>query len=125
MMASALIEIRDEFKSSSSLLITFTVSIYVSAAQGIEGSHSLTSSQIIGFGLGPLILAPLSEIYGRDMIYHAGNIIFTIFTAACGLSPTAGALFGFRLLAGIVGGAPLTNGGGTIADIVPLHRRGL
>lgn len=31
----------------------------------------------------------------------------------------------FRALVGIVGGAPMTNGGGTVADIVPLERRGI
>lgn len=58
------------------------------------------------------------------MIYHVCNVLFTIFTAACGLSPNAEALFAFRLLAGIVGGVPLTNAGGTVADIVPVNSRG-
>lgn len=51
--------------------------------------------------------------------------MFTIFTACCGLSPNVGALLAFRLMAGFFGGAPLTNGGGTIADLVPAEKRGL
>ncbi|KAJ5183128.1 MFS general substrate transporter [Penicillium capsulatum] len=69
-------------------------------------------------------LSPLSEVYGRNGIYHVANIFFTIFTACCGLSPNVGALLAFRLLAGFFGGAPLTNGGGTIADIIPVKERG-
>ncbi|KAJ5572389.1 MFS general substrate transporter [Penicillium sp. DV-2018c] len=79
---------------------------------------------IIGFGIGPLVLAPLSEIYGRNKIYNAGNVLFTICTACCGLSPNATSLLIFRLLSGVMGGAPLTNGGGTIADLVPVNERG-
>ncbi|KAJ5297824.1 hypothetical protein PENANT_c012G07147 [Penicillium antarcticum] len=106
MMAPALLQIENEFKSSS-MMMNFAVSIY-----------------IIGFGLGPLVLAPLSEIYGRNKIYHGGNIMFTICTACCGLSPNTTSLLIFRLLSGIMGGAPLTNGGGTIADLIPSHERG-
>ncbi|PLN79778.1 MFS general substrate transporter [Aspergillus taichungensis] len=107
MMAPALLQIEDEFSSASSMVITFSVSIY-----------------IIGFGIGPLFLAPLSEVYGRNLIYHVGNILFTLFTALCGLSPNATALLIFRLIAGVFGGAPLTNGGGSIADLVPATERG-
>ncbi|KAJ5971517.1 uncharacterized protein N7479_001435 [Penicillium vulpinum] len=107
MMAPALLQIENEFEGTSSMLMNFAVSIY-----------------IIGFGIGPLLLAPLSEIYGRNKIYHGGNVLFTVCTACCGLSPNATSLLIFRLLSGIMGGAPLTNGGGTIADLVPVHERG-
>ncbi|RAO67293.1 uncharacterized protein BHQ10_003305 [Talaromyces amestolkiae] len=103
MMASGIVQIEHEFNTTTATFTTFT---------------------IIGFGLGPLVLAPLSEVYGRNTIYHVCNVLFTIFTAACSLSPNAEALFAFRLLAGIVGGVPLTNAGGTIADIVPVNRQG-
>ncbi|KAJ6089521.1 hypothetical protein N7467_004737 [Penicillium canescens] len=106
MMAPALLQIENEFRSSS-MVMNFAVSIY-----------------IIGFGLGPLVLAPLSEIYGRNKIYHAGNVLFTICTACCGISPNATSLLIFRLLSGVMGGAPLTNGGGTIADLIPSNERG-
>jgi MFS family permease len=86
---------------------------------------NLSGLQIIGFGLGPLVLAPLSEIYGRNKIYHGGNVLFTICTACCGISPNATSLLIFRLLSGVMGGAPLTNGGGTIADLIPSNERGL
>ncbi|KAJ5367167.1 MFS general substrate transporter [Penicillium brevicompactum] len=108
MMTPSLLSIQEDFPAASKSLLSFSVSIY-----------------IIGFGLGPLILAPLSEIHGRNVVYHVSNILFTIFTALCGLSPSIGALLAFRLMAGFFGGAPLTNGGGTIADIVPVEKRSL
>ncbi|KAJ5179087.1 MFS general substrate transporter [Penicillium capsulatum] len=108
MMSPALLSIGQDFPGTSDALLSFTVSIY-----------------IIGFGLGPLVLAPLSEVYGRNVVYHVSNVLFTVFIACCGLSPSIGALLAFRLAAGFFGGAPLTNGGGTIGDLVHVHKRGL
>jgi multidrug resistance protein len=50
--------------------------------------------------------------------------MFVIFNVACALSSNLNMLIGFRLLAGIFGSAPLTNGGGTIADLVRQEHRG-
>lgn len=31
----------------------------------------------LGFGLGPLVLAPISEVYGRNTMYRASMVLFT------------------------------------------------
>ncbi|KAI9034811.1 MFS transporter [Aspergillus affinis] len=108
MMSPALVQIQAEFKDSSPTLITFTVSIY-----------------IIGTAVGPLVLAPLSETYGRSWIYHAGNVSYTVFAVACALSPSASTLLAFRFLGGLAGSIPISNAGGTIADMITPERRGL
>ena len=82
-----------EFRSDNVELASFVVSIYV-----------------LGFAVGPLILAPMSEIYGRLPIYHVCNLGFVAFTVACALATNLNMLIGFRLMAGIFGSAPLTNG---------------
>ncbi|KAJ4094442.1 hypothetical protein NW760_012729 [Fusarium oxysporum] len=95
-----------EFNSSNSVLASLVVSIYV-----------------VGFAAGPLFLAPLSEIYGRNIVYHACNVGFVAFSAACALAPTLGSLIAFRFIAGTFGSASITNGSGTVADMVsPAHR---
>lgn len=43
---------------------------------------------------------------------------------ACAVSPNLNMLIGFRFLSGCVGAAPLTIGGGIIADVVPQEMRG-
>ena len=43
---------------------------------------------------------------------------------AGGVSSNFNMLIGFRFLQGSVGSAPLTIGGGTIADLMPIDRRG-
>ena len=79
---------------------------------------------LLGFAAGPILLAPLSEIYGRVPVYHACNVGFVAFQVACALAPSLNALIGFRFLAGVFGVAPITNGGGTIADMIPQKHRG-
>ena len=84
----------------------------------------VTSVYILGYAFGPLVIAPLSELYGRVIVYNVCNFIFLIFTIACALSNNLSALIVFRLLAGIAASCPITLGAGTIADMMPVEKRG-
>lgn len=72
---------------------------------------------LLSLAIGPLFIAPLSEMYGRVWALHIGNLVFLIFNLACALAPTAGAFIGFRFLAGFAGSTPLAIGGGVIGDL--------
>ena len=72
---------------------------------------------LFGFGGGPLILAPMSETFGRKPIYTVCFTIFTLSQIGCALSINIGMLIGFRFLAGFFGSASISNGGGTISDL--------
>lgn len=93
-------ELMEEFQSRSTELAAFVVSVYV-----------------LGFASGPLIMAPMSEIYGRAIVYHICNFGYIAFVIGCALAPSLNALIVFRFLSGIFGSCPLTNGGGSIADL--------
>ncbi|RAL64300.1 hypothetical protein DID88_002192 [Monilinia fructigena] len=97
-----------EFHNTSLILSSFTVSIFV-----------------LGYVVGPLILAPLSEIYGRRYVLTGGNIIFCLWQIGCALAPSLESLIGFRFLAGLGGSGCLTIGAGMIADLFHADRRGL
>ena len=73
------------------------------------------------FAVGPLIVAPMSELYGREPLYNISNFLFVICNIACAASNSFGMLVAFRFLAGCAGAAPLTLGGGTIADMYELQ----
>jgi hypothetical protein len=85
----------------------------------------IVSIYVLGYALGPLVLSPLSEMYGRLTLYHANNALFTLWNLGAALSPNVGALLAFRLLAGLAGSCPVTIGNGSIADTVAKERRGL
>ncbi|KAF1920046.1 major facilitator superfamily domain-containing protein [Ampelomyces quisqualis] len=85
----------------------------------------VVSVYILGFAIGPLIIAPMSELYGRIWVYNVSNLFFVVFNVACAVSNSMGMLIAFRFLAGCAGSAPLTLGGGTIADMfAPQQRAG-
>ncbi|KAH7311276.1 major facilitator superfamily domain-containing protein [Stachybotrys elegans] len=96
---------------------------------GTTGSRAVVSSLVVsvyvmGFAAGPMALAPLSEMYGRVPVYHAANVGFVAFTVGCALAPNLGGLVVLRFLCGVCGSAPITIGGGSIADMVVQEHRG-
>ncbi|KAH7053261.1 fluconazole resistance protein [Macrophomina phaseolina] len=107
MLGPGIPNILADFNSDSNILASFVLSIYV-----------------LGFGFGPLIIAPLSEMYVRLPLYHVGNVGFFFCTLACALSNSIGMLVASGLLAGVFGSAALTVGGGSLADLMPRERRG-
>lgn len=71
-----------------------------------------------------MILAPLSEMFGRRIVLQSSNIFFIIFSLACGFAQTANQLTAFRFFCGLGGSAPLVCGGGVIADLFTPDNRG-
>ena len=107
MLAPGVPQLMAEFHSSNNQAATFVVSIFV-----------------LGFAVGPLLLAPLSELYGRLPVYHTCNTLFVIFSACCGLAKNVQMLLAFRFLAGFAGVAVVTCGSGSITDMMPPENRG-
>jgi MFS family permease len=95
-----------DFNNKSTELQGFVVSVY-----------------IIGFIFGPLVVAPLSELYGRLIILHVTNVLFLIFTIACAVSSDLPMFIVFRLFMGLCACTPLTLGGGFIADLMAAKQR--
>ncbi|KAK6597764.1 major facilitator superfamily transporter [Botrytis cinerea] len=70
----------------------------------------VSSIFLLGIGFGPLLLSPISEIYGRVPVLLLGNIFFILWNTVCGFSRNVGELIAFRLLTGFGGSAPLAVG---------------
>lgn len=94
------------FGETSNMLASFVVSVY-----------------ILGFAIGPLIIAPFSEMYGRFWIYNVCNVLFVVFNVACAVSTNLDMLIVFRFFAGCAGSSPLTIGGGSVADLFRPEQR--
>ena len=80
---------------------------------------------VLGFAIGPLLWAPLSELYGRQVIFFITYGAFTAFNAGAAGAQNITTLLILRFLAGAFGSSPLTNAGGVIADIFSASERGL
>ncbi|KAK9470654.1 major facilitator superfamily domain-containing protein [Dipodascopsis tothii] len=79
---------------------------------------------VIGFGVGPLVFAPLSEVFGRKIVYTVTGALAVVFVVPCAVAPNIGTLLVCRLIDGIAFSAPMTLVGGTLADLWDTHERG-
>ncbi|CAN8103430.1 unnamed protein product [Discula destructiva] len=75
------------------------------------------SMYILGFAIGPMFLAPLSEFFGRSPVYISTWLVLVLLHIGLALAPNIGTIIAIRFLAGFSGSAPLTNSGGTISDL--------
>ncbi|KAI0916858.1 hypothetical protein AcW1_007807 [Taiwanofungus camphoratus] len=79
---------------------------------------------VLGLGLGPLYLAPLSEMFGRKVIYVVFFGLFSILNVGCALVKNETGLVILRFLTGLAGSAGPSLGGGTIGDMFRREERG-
>ncbi|SPO40368.1 related to MFS multidrug transporter [Pseudozyma flocculosa] len=84
----------------------------------------MLSTFVLAYALGPLVLAPLSEMFGRRLVLQSANLVFIIFNIGCGASQTSTQMTVLRFFAGLGGSAPLAAGGGTVADLFEPADRG-
>ncbi|KAK0748508.1 major facilitator superfamily domain-containing protein [Apiosordaria backusii] len=92
----------------------------------ITGEWNVTNQQqqvlpisvyLIGYVMGPILWAPLSEQFGRKILTMVTFLGFTAFTLATALAPTWITFLIFRLLTGTFASAPIAIVPGIIADM--------
>ncbi|RMZ81328.1 hypothetical protein DV738_g2303, partial [Chaetothyriales sp. CBS 135597] len=109
----------------------FCSSIYTAAIPSIAHTYgcSLTvatlgvTTFLLGFSSGPLVFAPLSEVWGRNIIFRLVLGLFVLFQIGCALAPNIALLIVFRFFAGFFGSPTVTNSGGSLTDIWPQENR--
>lgn len=89
----------------------------------IELMELQTAIYLIGFGLAAPIFGPLSELGGRLPVYCLTLFFFVIFEIGAGLSQTFAQRIVLRFFSGFFGSTPLSNAGGSLADIVNAAER--
>ena len=80
---------------------------------------------VAGYGLGPMIWAPMSEIpqFGRNPVYIGTLLVFVFLNFAVIYAKNFGMLLAFRFLTGLFGSPVLATGGATMADIYAPSKR--
>ncbi|KAK4202117.1 fluconazole resistance protein 1 [Triangularia verruculosa] len=106
-LAPGITYLNRDFGNENEIVGAMTVSVY-----------------LLGYTVGPLFLAPLSEIYGRRVVLSSANWFFCVWQIGCALAPTIESLIVFRFLAGVGGAGCLTLGAGIIADLFRTDERG-
>ncbi|KZT02366.1 MFS general substrate transporter [Laetiporus sulphureus 93-53] len=82
------------------------------------------SLMVVGFGIGPLIWAPLSELMGRRPIWIGPAFLYVIFNIPCAVAKNIQTLCICRFFCGIFASSPLALAGGTISDLWDNNERG-
>ncbi|EIN05659.1 MFS general substrate transporter [Punctularia strigosozonata HHB-11173 SS5] len=110
---------------SASLCTTCASSIHSFAEAGMEKQFGVSHEVAIlgislfveGLGMGPLLVGPLSEMYGRNIIYQVSYILFFAFTFPVAFTDSAAVFLVFRFITGFCGSAFLSVAGGSVADL--------
>jgi MFS family permease len=82
------------------------------------------SIYLLATAFGPLIIGPLSEVYGRAPILHASNVWFLVWNIVCGFAKNKETLIAARFLAGFGASAIYALAGGVLGDIWRPEQRG-
>ncbi|TKX21992.1 MFS transporter-like protein 107 [Elsinoe australis] len=77
----------------------------------------------IGMGLGPLIASPLSETFGRRIVYLVVLPLFGLFVLGWGFSSSLASLVICRFFAGVFASPSVAIAAATIADMLPPSQR--
>ncbi|KAK1963361.1 MFS general substrate transporter [Colletotrichum sublineola] len=88
-----------------------------------EAAMSL-SIYLLATAFGPLLIGPLSEMYGRRIVLHTSNLWFLIWNIVCGFATTKGTLIAARLFAGLGASSIYALAGGVLSDVWRPEQRG-
>ncbi|KAI4677952.1 uncharacterized protein J4E84_008899 [Alternaria hordeiaustralica] len=83
----------------------------------VLASTSAVSFFLLGFAIGPLFFAPLSEMLGRNPILRVAFGLFVISNIGDALAPNIETLLFFRFLGGLLGAPTVTNTAGSLTDM--------
>jgi hypothetical protein len=92
-----------------------TITLYTGISE--EASVLTISLYIVGFIFGPLIWAPISELWGRRWSMLPAMVGLGVVSIGCGASKTAAAILVTRFFSGIFGSAPVSNVAASLGDI--------
>lgn len=120
-------------QAASFLSITFASSALSAANPQIQERFGTstelvvadTSLFVLAFAIGPAMWAPLSELWGRQIIYFVTYGLTTLFAGLTIASPNIATLLVLRFFAGALGSSAISNAGGVVSDMYTARDRGL
>lgn len=112
---------------------TVAASIYSPGIRDVSSTFNVSEEVAIlplslynlGLAFGPMIGAPLSETFGRQVVFLTTTPIFALFVLGCGFSGNLTTLNVCRFFAGVFASPAISNASATITDFTPGRYRGL
>jgi hypothetical protein len=111
--------------ASTSLLVTCTSSLYTSTYGQIMPEFGSSrevatlglSLYVMGLGVGPMALGPLSEFYGRRPVYIWSLLLFVIWLIPEAVATNMATMLVGRFFNGVAGSGYLSVAGGSVGDM--------
>ncbi|KHO01055.1 MFS multidrug transporter [Metarhizium album ARSEF 1941] len=75
------------------------------------------TTYLVGLAAGSLVLAPLSELYGRQVIYVACLCLWAMLIVPCGLARSLNTIIVVRLIGAFFGAVMICNAPGSVVDV--------
>ncbi|CAI7583387.1 unnamed protein product [Penicillium glandicola] len=100
--------IADEFHTTSSITGPLALSLF-----------------LLMYSMGPILLGPFSELYGRWPVLQVGSLFYLAFNLGSGFCTSMTQLLIFRLLSGTGASASLAVGASIVGDVFRKEERGL
>ena len=110
---------------ASSVLSAATREIAAHFGIGIEVASLSSALYLVGYGVGPAVWGPLSELKGRKMPLVVGSFGFSVFAVGVAVAKDIQTLMICRFFMGVFGSCPLVVVAAMYTDIFPAETRGL
>jgi hypothetical protein len=106
---------------------------YTSAVPGLMDDFGISrntgilgmTTYLLGMACGSVVLAPLSEMYGRRPVYITALGLFVVFVLPCALATNIATILVFRFIGASCASAMISNAPGTVNDILDEEHRAL
>ncbi|KAK1461294.1 hypothetical protein CMEL01_14930 [Colletotrichum melonis] len=115
----------------ASTLAAYSAGAYAMAAAPLVEKWRLTNTQfnlgitlfVLGFGFAPMILALISEIYGRYWVFVGSGAVFFLGTLGCAVTQSFPGMLVSRLITGNGASVFATLTGGVVGDVFHKENR--
>ncbi|KAF7186204.1 putative transporter [Pseudocercospora fuligena] len=89
-----------------------------------ERANMTLSIFVLAYAFGPLILAPLAEVFGRRNVWLIASVWYTVWNLVCGFAKSNGLLLAARLMAGVGSSAEFAISNPVLGDLWKPEQRG-
>ncbi|KFA65035.1 hypothetical protein S40285_05651 [Stachybotrys chlorohalonatus IBT 40285] len=119
--------------SYSAWIVVLYSTSYMSSVSDLEsdfGTSALDATMgmttyLMGLAVGSLLSPPLSELYGRRIVYLVSLSIWTVLVIPCGVAENFATILASRCFGGFFAAAMVANGPGSIVDVARPHELAL
>ncbi|TPX31744.1 hypothetical protein SmJEL517_g05024 [Synchytrium microbalum] len=118
--------------SFTALLLPMSTTFYYPAVVNLQNDLQTTdvvinasiTVYVLLVAVGPLFLAPISDVYGRRIVYLVSTLLFFVTSIMLGFISSVWQLFLLRALQALGCSPVLAIGAGIVGDVFPVHQRG-